>query len=141
MGSMPEFDVNLLAVLVATLAYFALGAAWYMALSDQWLAAIGKTREQVQAREQERGGRAIYPAQFVATLLLVLAVAYWVVNVAGARGSVEGVRAALLLTPVAVLASSGDFLYEGRGLRLFLINSGYRVVGLALAGAILGYWH
>ena len=43
------FDVNWLAVIVATIAGFAVGAAWYMTLGTQWMAAIGKTRDQLDA--------------------------------------------------------------------------------------------
>ena len=46
--------INWLAVIVATVASWALGAAWYMAFSKQWLAAIGKTRDQIHA-EMFRG--------------------------------------------------------------------------------------
>ena len=40
---MTHFAVNWLAVIVAIIASMALGFVWYMALSKQWLAAIGKT--------------------------------------------------------------------------------------------------
>ncbi len=43
------FDVNWLAVIAATIAGFAVGAAWYMTLGNQWTAAIGKTRDQLDA--------------------------------------------------------------------------------------------
>jgi len=39
--------INYLAVLIATVAGFAFGAAYYMTLSRPWLAAMGKTREQL----------------------------------------------------------------------------------------------
>ena len=42
-----HFAVNWLAVLVAGIAGFAVGAAWYMALGKQWMEAQGKTREQL----------------------------------------------------------------------------------------------
>jgi len=31
--------------------------------------------------------------------------------------------------------------FEDRPLKLFLIDSGYNLVGLVIAGAILGAWH
>jgi hypothetical protein len=39
--------VNWLAIVVAAIAAFAFGAVWYMSLSRQWMAALGKTREQL----------------------------------------------------------------------------------------------
>ena len=38
-----------LAVLVAAVAGFAFGAVYYMSLSRQWLAAVGKTKEELAA--------------------------------------------------------------------------------------------
>ena len=40
-------DINCLAVVVAVVIQFAGGAAWYGILSAPWLAAIGKTREEL----------------------------------------------------------------------------------------------
>ena len=42
-----HFDVNWLAIIAAAIASFAVGAVWYMSLSKQWLAALGKTKEQL----------------------------------------------------------------------------------------------
>ena len=42
-----DFSVNVWAVLLATVVYFALGALWYMALSRPWMAAVGFTRADV----------------------------------------------------------------------------------------------
>ena len=42
--------INPLAVLIAAVAGFAFGAAHYVGLSKQWLAAIGMTKEAVAAR-------------------------------------------------------------------------------------------
>lgn len=44
---MSFFAVNWLAIVLATIASFAFGAAWYMGLSRQWLDAIGKTKEEL----------------------------------------------------------------------------------------------
>lgn len=132
---MPGFDVSWLAIIVATLAYFALGAVWYMALSGQWMAAVGKDREQIESDQRSY----IYAVQFVATALLTVLVAYLVVNVFSVASIAEGLLAGALIGGVAILASSGDFLYEGRSLRLFLINSGYRLVGIMLMSAIVAW--
>jgi hypothetical protein len=33
-----------------------------------------------------------------------------------------------------------NYAFEGRGLTLWLINAGYALVGLTVAGAIIGAW-
>ena len=45
---MDYLGINWLGVILATLASFAFGAGWYMGLSRQWMAALGKTRDQLQ---------------------------------------------------------------------------------------------
>ncbi|MBJ3786509.1 DUF1761 domain-containing protein [Devosia sediminis] len=45
---MSHFAVNWLAVVLAAIAAYAFGAVWYMALSKQWLVALGKTKDQLQ---------------------------------------------------------------------------------------------
>ena len=46
--------MNYLAILVAAVAAFAWGAAYYMTLSKQWLAAVGRTER--RRREQSIAG-------------------------------------------------------------------------------------
>jgi hypothetical protein len=42
--------MNYLAILIAAAAGFAFGAAYYMSLSRQWLAAVGKTKEDIAGK-------------------------------------------------------------------------------------------
>ena len=62
--------INYLAVLIAAIAGFAFGAAYYMSLSKPWLAAIGKTKEQIAA--EGKG-----PMPFIVSIV-ALAVMAWV---------------------------------------------------------------
>ena len=43
--------VNWLAIVLATVASMALGAAWYGVLSAQWLAASGRTKEDIDPKD------------------------------------------------------------------------------------------
>jgi hypothetical protein len=61
--------MNYLAVLIATVAAFAFGAAYYIGLSKQWLAAVGKTKEEVAAKRS--------PTPFIVTIV-ALAIMAWV---------------------------------------------------------------
>ena len=62
--------INYLAVLVATVAGFAFGAAYYMSLSRPWLAAMGKTREELAAA----GKRS--PVPFIVSIVALLIMAW-----------------------------------------------------------------
>jgi len=56
------------------------------------------------------------------------------------RGVAAGVRIGALagLLPAACIAL--NYAFEARPLSLWLINAGYAIVGLAIAGAIIGGW-
>ena len=43
--------MGMLAVLLAAAAGFATGAVWYMALGKRWMAAVGKTEEEIKANQ------------------------------------------------------------------------------------------
>ena len=62
--------INYLAVLVATVAGFAFGAAYYMTLSRPWLTAMGKTREELAAA----GKRS--PVPFIVSIVALLIMAW-----------------------------------------------------------------
>lgn len=133
---MPDFHVHWVTVIAGTAAYFVLGAIWYGALSGPWLRAIGLTKEEVKRDDV----RSIYGIQLVSTFAMVMLASYFLHDALRVDDLGTGLLGGLLLGVVASLASSGDFLYEQRrrSLSLFLINSGYRVAGMAVLGAIVG---
>ena len=131
-----DLTVNVLAVLVATLAYFALGALWYMALSAPWMAAVGFSREDV-----EKGSNpAIFGLTFVLEAVTVFTLAVLLRN-SGLTGLAGGASlGALVGIGIWFALMSVTFMYESRKPALFLIDGGYHVVALVVAGAILGAW-
>ena len=66
-------SLNYWPILIAAIASFAFGAAWYMALSRQWMAARGLTEAEVKART----GPSPLPfvISFVALLVMALMLA------------------------------------------------------------------
>ena len=131
-----DFTVNVWAVLVATLAYFGLGAAWYTTLSAPWLAAVGFSREDL-----EKGGSpAIFAVTFLLEVVAVLTLAVLLANsdLSGVGGGVA--LGALVGVGIWGTAMSVTFLYESRKPALFLIDGGYHLLALVVAGGILGAW-
>lgn len=133
---MPDFHVHWVTIAGGTAAYFALGAIWYGVLAAPWMRALGTTRDEIKA--QEAGW--VYGVQLVATFAMVVLATWILHDWGGVDDFGSGVLGGLALGVVAVLAGSGDFLYESRrrSMPLFLINSGYRLVGLVVVGAIVG---
>jgi len=125
--------VNWIAIIVATIASFAFGAAWYMGLSRQWLEALGKTREQL----------AVGNTPFIWSVLVEFVMAYFIALFTPAlMGSVDlgaGITTAILCWLGLVLTVMiMNHRYEGMKWSLTLID-GLHVLGvLVIQGAIIG---
>ena len=131
-----DFTVNVWAVALATVVYFALGAVWYMVLSKPWMAAVGFTRADV-----ERGSNpALFAVTFLFEAVATFTLAVLIGNV-GSSGAAGGAAVgALVGIGIWFALLSVTFLYERRRPALFLIDGGYHVLALTAAGALLGAW-
>lgn len=133
-------ELNWLAVIVATVVYFALGAAWYTApvISKAWMRATG-----IQVPERGQGpGPGIYAVPLatafvasVATGMLAQATGSQTFGEGIVLGLVVGVGYALTLT--AVQETFGMRPQPGVA---FLINGGYQFLGLLIVAVILSVW-
>ena len=127
-----------LAIIVATLCYFGLGAVWFTMFRSAWLEGIGKTMEQVQAS-------GVSPAlAYMVALLLTLALALflsWLIQITGPATASRGIQVAIILWFCVVFATwATEYAFEGRGVKVLAINTGYCLIGMILMGAVLGGW-
>jgi TRAP-type C4-dicarboxylate transport system permease small subunit len=135
---MPEMDVNYAAVITATIFCFILGAFWYSSLmfGRQWLAALGKSEDDLK----KGGGFAAYLLSFVGWLLATYVLAN-IINFSGANtlgnGMIIGFLCWLGFTAAMTLMHN---MFEKRGASLWLVNSGYTLVGFLISGAMFGVW-
>ena len=128
---------NYLAVVVAAIAYWFLGALWYALLfSKPWMALEHVTDEQARSMNP------VLP--YVITFLLNLLIAFvlaqlclWRSATTAARGAALGI---LLWVGFIGPITYTTYMYEMRPWQLFAINQFYPLVGLCLMGAILGAW-
>jgi Protein of unknown function (DUF1761) len=131
---MPHRRENHLAIITATALFWVFGGIWYTALSAPWLAATGRTKDQV-----ERYGAVPFIAAVVLCWLASYAIAkllsYSPTHNAG-RGLQIGVFLAICIYGTVALM---QVLFEGRDMMLFAIDGGYAVLGMALAGAVIGW--
>lgn len=127
-----------LAVWIAAIAFFVLGAIWYTVLSARWLAAIGKTMDQMTS---EQGGSPLpYVIGFVAILVMCYTLAWLIERLqattfAGGMGLGAAVAVGFICANLAL-----NYGFEWRSVSLWVINAVYAVVGLAVAGGIIGGW-
>lgn len=128
---------TLLAIVVGGLAYYMLGAVWYMTLfGDRWVAATGRTKEEIQS--QGAGTEMLLTLIGAVVVTGVVAVMYqWAGGTSVPDGAFVG-----LLVGVGVTAMEGMkqavYNVDERVQRwtLYGINSAYAVCGTTLAGVV-----
>jgi ABC-type sulfate transport system permease subunit len=128
--------MNWLAILIATVAGFVFGAAYYMSLSKPWLAEIGKTKEQIAA--EGKGS----PLPFIISIVALAVMAVVLAGTVGHLGQVNlkgGVITALfmwlgfVITTMAVNNAFGQ-----RKASLTIIDGIHWLGVLVIQGAIIG---
>jgi hypothetical protein len=135
---MPKiFNTSWLAVILATLAFFAVGAVWYTALfKEAWMVAEGITQDVADARMAETG---IWQWFFFA-MLITLGQAIgllMVLNQAGAKRLPASLKCAfwLVVTIVAPIIAYAS-VYSAYPLSGFLIDASHLMVGYLIMAAI-----
>ena len=131
-------SINHVAILVAAVVFFAIGAVWYNVFSKPWLDGIGKTMEQIM---KENGGSPLpYVVGFAAIVIMCYTLG-WIVQrgltPSAGNGALTGATVAFGIVGAALALYYG---FEARGFTLWLINAGYVLVGLVISGAIIGGW-
>ena len=126
--------VNWLAVTVATVTAFMLGAAWYSKalFGNTWMQAVGLTEDAVNSANMAKTMGGAFILQFLAAVALSAFLG---------EGStwLEGLHTGLWIGLFWVATAYGvTYLFEQRPLRLWLINAGYYVAWYALLGTIIG---
>ena len=129
--------VNWLAVGVAAVASMALGAAWYMVLAKQWMAALGKTREQVMAGS---GGNATpFIIAFLMQLVMAYSLALFVPKLMGATTVTNGLIVGFHVWIGFVITSMIiNHRYQGNKWSLTVIDGGYLLGVLLVQGVVIG---
>ncbi len=106
---MPLSEVNYLAVLTATVAAWFFGALWYTALSKRWVAALGKTMEQLKAEGETRSRFAnIFPfiLSFIAEFIMAIML-YGIMTHSGLFGLRAGMISGVLIWAGFVITTHG----------------------------------
>ncbi|UYN98690.1 MAG: DUF1761 domain-containing protein [Devosia sp.] len=131
---MTHFAVNWLAVILATVGSFAFGAVWYMVLANPWLAAIGKSKDEIDSKD-------VTP--FIWSAIVLFVIAYFIALLTPAVMGETNVANGLLLGAhmwLGFILTSMilNHRYEGRSWNLTLINGGYLLVVCLIDGLVVG---
>ena len=131
--------MEILKVVVAALASFAFGAAWYVALAKPWMQAAG-----VECDENGRPKGGPNPLPYILSAICMLVVAGMmrhifamagITDVGGFGGGlISGLGiGAFFIAPWVTINNA----YVGRPFTLTLIDGGYAIFGCGLIGAVL----
>lgn len=139
---MQNFDyLNWIAIVVAALAYFGLGALWYskVLFAKRWIADL---KLDVNDPNAKKGMGMMFGGSLFLMFLQCLALAI-IAERLGIRG--EGWMSGLKLgafTGCCFCATTVgvNYLYEKKPLSLYLINAGYAIAGNIIAGIIICSW-
>jgi hypothetical protein len=127
--------VNYIAVIIAALAGFGLGAVWYTILSKPWMHAAGKT----EADRQQGSANAV---SFIISILALFIMALMLAGIMGHLGDVTvrgGVISGFFVWLGFVITSMGvNHAFAGAKPMLTLIDGGYWLAVLLIQGAVIG---
>lgn len=133
-----SIEINYWAVLVAGISSMVIGYAWYSTslFGRMWMAAIGKTEEEIKAGYK--------PATMLWTYLVAVVVAYVLnhfIQLVGAQSLTEALLTAFWawLGFIFTVIVTNAF-YEGRSAKLVWINSFYQLAMVLAMAAILYSW-
>lgn len=137
---MLDFDINWLAVLVATIAAFVIGSLWYSPVL------FGRTwqREVNMSDDDMRSGNMVmlFGATFIMAAIQAILFAAVVAGTLGADPAFGDVLLFSAIIGVGWIATSfaTGYLFERRSMTLWLINAGYNVALFLAFGVIIGLW-
>lgn len=130
--------INLLAVFVAALSSFVIGAVWYSPIlfAKVWMRENGFSEEDMKNANMGK----IFGLSFLLALVMAFNLAAFLAEPAEPNLA-WGMTAGALAGIGWVAAAIGIiYLFERRSLKLFLINAGYQTVTFIVMGGILGVW-
>lgn len=133
-------DLNWLAVIVATIVFFAIGGAWYAnaVFGKAWQRAGG-----FEVPADQRPGPAYFIGPFITCLVATIALAM-LAKATGTDTVGEGIVLGLVASvglAGSALAVNGLFDPTKANARVWIaINVGYQVAGMLVAAVILAVW-
>lgn len=129
--------INYWAILAATVAGFAFGALWYGSLAKPWIAAVGKTEQEIKASGQTL---LLYIIALVALFIMAWVLAGMIGHLGSGQvtvrnGVISGAFAWFGFVVTSMVVNHG---FQGAKRMLTLIDAGHWLGVLLIQGAIIG---
>jgi Protein of unknown function (DUF1761) len=129
--------MNWLAILVAAIVHWLLGAVWFTVFSKPWTAGLRMPKEELDAAMAHPNFWP-YVIAFLCNLILAFVIARLLAI--GTHTLVRGLRIGILVGLAAAAAMVTEMAFEMMGQTFMVISAGYPLVGCILMGIILGAW-
>lgn len=135
---MARLRQNYLANIVAAIACFAFEAVWYSIFLNTWINGIGRTMQWLESSGMKPAYQ--YATALVMAALMATAISC-VTQLTGKQTALRGIKVGALLWVGFVLTTcSTEYIFEVRPISLWLVNTGFWLLGMMLMGAIVGGW-
>ncbi len=135
-------NANWIAIGVAALSYFVLGAVWFSALFQKaWMAGHNL---QAPTDEMKLQMKKHMPVMMVQTLVMNIVMAIVVAMLVMAMGSVRcvaGIKLGLALSAVGCVPLVMSHMYTMKSIKLWMVDAAYHTVGITLMSIIISVWH
>lgn len=141
---MVQVPVNYLAVVVSAIASMVIGFLWYGSLfGKQWMALSGINPAKIDEAKKQSMGKG-YALAFVGSLLTAYILNH-VIALSNAYFSTSGIQAGLtsgfwMWLGFVVPVTLNSLLWEGKPLKLWILNTSYYLVMFLIVGGILAVW-
>ena len=135
---MTFFGVNYLSIVLAAIAGWITGAVWYGAFGKQWLAALGRTKEDMS---MQRGTAAFYTPfvlAFIANLIMAWVMAGLIRHIGPVTIRAGVISGAFCWFGFVLTTITVNNAFGGRKYALTAIDSGHWLAVLLVIGAVLG---
>lgn len=132
-------SVNYLAVLVCGIIAFAIGALWYspVLFSKTWQKEAKLSEEDIKGANMVQ----IFGTSLILMIVMILGLAVLLGMSGAERSFVQGFIFGLWTGVFFIGTSYGvNLLYQRKSLKLWMIDSGYQILFLAISGGILSIW-
>ena len=130
--------LNWVAVLVAAIVHFLLGAVWFTVFSNPWTAGLRMSQEELEAYKAHPNFWP-YVIAFLCNLVLAFVIAR-VLAIGETHTLFRGIRIGILVGLATAVAMVTEMVFEMMGPTFMAISAGYPLVGCIIMGIILGAW-
>jgi len=133
-------NINFLAVIVAAVATFMIGGAWYTFFSKAWQKAQGYSEERAKEIQEQTSMVKVFGTMIVCYFIISLIMAV-MVQVANINSLQAGATLGLLVWGLVSCVALTSHISRDVGLAGYLIDTSYQFIYCLGTGALLGVWH